>query len=141
MYRVARTLHSWKIPAIPQLITYFIRFFWSAYIPYTAKIGTGSSFGYGGLGVVIHGRAVIGKNCLISQHVTIGGTSRKYDVPIIGDNVFIGAGAKVLGPVHIGNNVVIGANAVVLTDIPDNSLAVGIPAKVVKIGINIADYI
>ena len=48
--------------------------------------------------------------------------------PVIGNNVDIGAGAKVLGNIRIGNNVVIGANAVVLIDVPDNSLAVGVPA-------------
>ena len=49
--------------------------------------------------------------------------------PTIGDNVTIGAGAKVLGPVTIGANSAIGANAVVTKDVPENSIAVGIPAK------------
>ncbi|MNG39176.1 Serine acetyltransferase [compost metagenome] len=50
--------------------------------------------------------------------------------PIMGNNVDIGTGAKVLGNIRIGNNVVIGANAVVLTDVPDNSVAVGVPATI-----------
>lgn len=50
----------------------------------------------------------------------------------IGNNVFIGAGTIVLPGVTIGNNVVLGAGSVVATDIPDNSLAVGSPAKVIK---------
>ena len=50
--------------------------------------------------------------------------------PTIGNNVDIGAGAKVLGPITIGDNVVIGANAVVLSDVPSNSVAVGVPAVV-----------
>jgi serine O-acetyltransferase len=49
---------------------------------------------------------------------------------VIGDNVDIGTGAKVLGPITIGNNAVIGANAVVLTDVPENCVAVGIPATI-----------
>jgi serine O-acetyltransferase len=44
--------------------------------------------------------------------------------------VDIGAGAKVLGAISVGNNVVIGANAVVLDNVPDNSIAVGIPAVI-----------
>lgn len=52
--------------------------------------------------------------------------------PTIGDNVIIFAGAKVLGNVTIGNNVVIGANAVVTTNIPNNSVVVGIPAKIIS---------
>lgn len=56
----------------------------------------------------------------------------------IGDNVFIGAGTIVLPGVSIGNNVVIGAGSVVSRDIPDGSLAVGNPAKVVK---SLDDYL
>ena len=82
--------------------------------------------------MVIHARAVIGKNCVIGQCVTIGGRSKHYAVPIIGDNVYIGAGAKILGPVKIGANSVIGAGAVVLNDVPENSIVVGVPAKVIK---------
>jgi serine O-acetyltransferase len=44
--------------------------------------------------------------------------------------VDIGAGAKILGPIKIGNNVVIGANAVVITDVPDDCIAVGVPAVI-----------
>lgn len=50
----------------------------------------------------------------------------------IGNNVFIGAGTIVLPGVSIGNNVVIGAGSIVSRDIPDDSIAVGNPAKVVK---------
>lgn len=65
--------------------------------PPSVKIGGGTSFGYKGIGVVIHKRAKIGKNCVIAQGVTIGGRSGHYEVPVIGDNCCIGAGAKVLG--------------------------------------------
>lgn len=117
------------------------RILFGAYIPPSCNIGKGSRFGYGGSAVVIHARAIIGKNCLISPAVTIGGRSRIYDVPVIGDNVFIGGGVKVLGNVKIGNNVVIGANAVVIHDIPDNCIVAGIPAKIIKTNINVEDYV
>lgn len=55
----------------------------------------------------------------------------------IGNNVFLGRNVTVMGNVTIGNNVIIGANAVVTKDIPDNSVAVGAPAKVIN---NIEDY-
>lgn len=80
-------------------------------------------------GIVIHPDALIGPNCLIFQQVTIG-TRGPGGAPQIGGHVDIGAGAKILGPVKIGNHVVIGANAVVLIDVPDNCMAVGIPAVV-----------
>ena len=85
-------------------------------------------------GVIIIAKR-IGMNCRIQHQVTIGylGAGLGGDVPTLGDKVFVGVGAKILGEVTIGNNVVIGANAVVINDIPDNAVAVGIPAKVVKI--------
>lgn len=89
---------------------------------------------------MIHARAVIGKNCVIGSCVTIGGRSRHYEVPVIGDNVQISTGSKILGPVHIGDNVVIGANSVVLKDIPSNCVVVGAPARIIKENIDIKSY-
>lgn len=82
-------------------------------------------------GVVFHGDAVIGDNCMIMQQVTIGMIG-SGEYPTIGDNVYIGAGAKILGKVHVGNGARIGAQAVVLTDVPANCTAVGIPARIVS---------
>lgn len=141
VYSVAHRLHRWGVPVMPQLLTYLIRLVWAAYIPHTARLGEGLVLGYGGLGVVIHGRAVVGRGCHIDQGVTIGGTSRKPEVPVLGDDVYVGAGAKILGAVRVGSNVVIGANAVVIRDVPDNSLVVGVPGRVVKTGIKKADYV
>lgn len=71
------------------------------------------------------------------QQVTIGANPPAYDgsAPIsqaahIGDNVIIGAGAKIIGAVRIGRNAVIGANTVVITDVPENCIAVGVPATI-----------
>ena len=55
----------------------------------------------------------------------------KISLVRIGNNVFIGAKTTVLPNVKIGNNVVIGAGSIVTNDIPDNSLAVGNPARVI----------
>jgi serine O-acetyltransferase len=52
--------------------------------------------------------------------------------PVIGDDVIIYAGAAVLGNILIGNNVKIGANSVVTIDIPDDCVAVGIPARILE---------
>ena len=101
-------------------------------IPYQADIGEGTIIGYQGIGVVIHKRCVIGRNCHIAQNVTMGGTSDLYEVPILGDNVSVGAGANIIGAVHVGNNVKIGAGAVVIRDIPNNCIAVGVPARIIK---------
>lgn len=140
-YIIYNLIYKLKIPIIPKIMVMINRIFWGVYIPASCTLGKGTKFGYGGSAVVIHARAVVGKNCLISPCVTIGGRSRIYDVPIIGDNVFIGGGAKILGNVKIGNNVVIGANAVVINDIPDNCIVAGIPAKIIKRNIQVEDYV
>ncbi|MDU7215711.1 serine O-acetyltransferase [Clostridium sp.] len=140
-YKVGNFLYKKGFKRLARVITIIIRLIFGAYVPTSADIGAGTKIGYGGIGVVIHARSKIGRNCVICQCVTIGGTSKKVDVPNIGDNVFIGAGAKILGPIEIGANCVIGANAVVTTNIPSNSLVAGIPGKVIKSDIKISDYI
>jgi len=99
-------------------------------LPYTAQIGQGVIIEHQH-GVVIHGNAVIGNNCIIRQGVTIGNRymDRPTEAPVMGDNVNIGAGAKLLGNITIGDNVNIGANAVVINSFPANNIVVGIPAK------------
>lgn len=84
-----------------------------------------------GMGIVIGETAEIGDGVMLYHGVTLGGqvlTQTKRH-PTIGDNVTIGAGAKVLGPITVGAGSAIGANAVVTKDVPENSIAVGIPAK------------
>lgn len=99
-------------------------------IDYRAIIGKNVHFGHRGLGVVIHKDVKIGDNCHIMHGVTIGGKAgANSGVPIIHDNVFIGINAILLGNIKVLNNSKIGAHAVVLTDVKENSLVVGIPAK------------
>jgi serine O-acetyltransferase len=82
-------------------------------------------------GIIISGYAKFGDNCRIRNGVVVGlRRVEERSAPIIGNNVDIGSGAKILGPIRIGNNVLIGANAVVICDVPDNSIAVGVPAVV-----------
>lgn len=99
-----------------------------------AEIGEGTKFYHRGLGCVVHPNTIIGKNCIIFQNVTIGsrwsGGVCEGEAPSIGNNVMVGAGAVILGNVRIADNVIIGANAVVITDIPENSIALGVPAIV-----------
>jgi serine O-acetyltransferase len=96
-------------------------------------IGPGLYIGHFG-NIFVGGKTKIGKNCNISQGVTIGwaGRGEEWGLPEIGDNVYIGPGAKILGKIKIGDNVAIGANAVVTKDLPDNAVAGGVPAKIIS---------
>ena len=87
------------------------------------------------IGIVIGETAEIGDDCLLYHGVTLGGTGKDTGKrhPTIGSNVLISAGAKVLGPFKVGDNSRIAANAVVLSEVPPDSTAVGIPAKIVRI--------
>lgn len=99
-----------------------------------AAIGKGLFIDHG-MGVVIGETTIIGDNCTIYQNVTLGGTGKDTGKrhPTLGNNVLVGAGAKVLGPFTVGDNSRIAAGAVVLNEVPPNSTAVGVPAKVVRI--------
>ncbi len=133
MHRVSHNLyengHYFSARALSQLA----RSMTGIEIHPAAKIGKGFFIDHG-MGVVIGETAEIGDNCTIYQGVTLGGTGKDIGKrhPTLGDNVMVGAGAKVLGPVKIGSNSKIAANAVVLHEVPENSTAVGIPAKVVR---------
>jgi serine O-acetyltransferase len=83
-------------------------------------------------GVIVSGDVVIGDDCVIRNGVTIGlRHTGVRGAPVLGNRVDVGAGAKILGPIHIGDDVAIGANAVVIKDVPANSIAVGIPARII----------
>jgi serine O-acetyltransferase len=87
---------------------------------------------HGGNGVVIHPRARVGRNVIIHQQVTIGGSGKSGGVPVIEDDVYLGAGCKVLGDVTVGHNSLVGANAVVTKSVPPRCIVAGVPARVIR---------
>lgn len=132
LYRISNKLYKAKVPLLPKIISQTIRLVFSAEIPPSCTLGEGVELVHGGLGIVLHKNTYIGKNSKIYQNVTIGGREGRGN-PRIGNNVYIGTGACILGGITVGDNAKIGANAVVLMDIPEGGVAVGIPAKVIKI--------
>ncbi len=140
LYRIGNWCFRHKIPLMPFLIDVLIRLIHNSAVHSATEIGSGTVFGYGGIALVIHKNAKVGKNCIIGSNVTLGGKSGSKELPIIGDNVYVATGAKILGNVKIGSNSVIGANAVVIRDVPPNSVAAGIPAKIIAENINPRDY-
>ena len=134
-YRVAHKLYLGKHFFSARLVSQLAKFFTGIEIHPGATIGKGLFIDHG-TGVVIGETAEIGDNCTLYQGVTLGGTGKDVGKrhPTLGSGVMVGSGAKVLGPFKIGDNSKIASNAVVLDEIPPDSTAVGIPARVVKRG-------
>ena len=117
-----------KLPA--RLLSQATRAITGVEIHPAAKLGRRLFIDHG-MGVVIGETAEVGEDVTIYHGTTLGGTSlhKGKRHPTVGNGVVIGSGAKVLGAIEIGDGVQIGANAVVVKDVPENNVAVGIPAK------------
>ena len=140
-YRFARTIYQSKLPQVLKRIILLICLIWQKgieiltgiSIPFSVQIGHSFYIGHF-CNIILNSNSIIGNNCNISQGVTLGvsGQGEKRGVPILGDNVYVGANAVIAGKVKIGDNVIIVANSLVNKSIPNNSIAIGVPAKVVK---------
>ena len=133
-HRTAHFLYKHGLKFLARWISQTTRFFTGIEIHPGAVIGRGLFIDHG-MGVVIGETAVVGDNCTIYQGVTLGGTGKEKGKrhPTLGDNVMVGSGAKVLGPFRVGSNSKIAAGAVVLSEVPENSTCVGVPARVVRL--------
>ena len=136
VYRFGRWRYS--IPLRParipfslayKVLKFFSEMFLGTELPCEAVIGRRFCIEHIG-GIVVSGDAVFGDDCTIRNGVTVGLRHRgTRGSPRLGSRVDIGAGAKLLGPILVGDDTAIGANAVVISDVPANSIAVGIPAR------------
>jgi serine O-acetyltransferase len=96
-----------------------------------ATIGEGFYIAHIG-GVHINPQAVIGRNCDLAHHVTIGTSAMgRPGVPVLGDNVYVGTGAALVGKIKIGNGAKIAANTLVMTNVPDGATVMGVPGRIV----------
>lgn len=134
-YRMAHWFHIRGHRFIARWISQQARFLTGIEIHPGATIGRGLFIDHGS-GVVIGETAEVGENCILYQGVTLGGTGKDTGKrhPTLGNNVLVGSGAKILGPFKVGDNAKIAAGAVVLSEVPDNATAVGVPARIVKVG-------
>jgi serine O-acetyltransferase len=130
LWRMRCGARRWHIP----LVNHLLRRVQS--VVFGIELGNGITLGRGvyfvhPIGIVVGGSARVGDRVRLMGSNTVG-TAKDNGYPVIGDEVVLGAGARVLGPVRVGNRAVIGANAVVLTDIPQDSVAVGVPARMMS---------
>jgi serine O-acetyltransferase len=116
----------WKI-----LLKYF-SYKYGFQIPISTSIGNGLYIGHFGT-IVINEKVVLGRNCNLAHGITIGQTNRGLlaGTPKIGNCVWIGTGAVIVGSIVIGDNVLIAPNSFVNQDVPDNSIVIGNPAKII----------
>jgi serine O-acetyltransferase len=124
LYRLSRFFAMRRVHILAGALHAFSKFLTHVDISPYADIGPGVYL-FHGVGTVIGKGTVIGSRALICQGVTTGAG------PTIGDEVRLWAGSKVIGNVTVGDRVVIGANAVVIRDVPSDSTAVGVPARVI----------
>lgn len=132
-YRIGHFFWRLHLKFLARLTSQLGRWFTGIEIHPGATIGRGLFIDHG-MGVVIGETAEIGDYCTIYQGVTLGGTGKEKGKrhPTLEDGVTVGAGAKVLGPFTVGENARIAAGAVVLSEVPKNSTAVGVPARIVR---------
>ena len=129
-YRVRPRLLRMPFSALYRVLYKLVQILTGIELPCEAVVGPGFVIDHFG-GIVVSGYARFGANCRIRTGVVVGlARVEEPCAPSIGDNVDIGVGAKLLGPIRVGNNVRIGANAVVVQDVPDDCIAVGVPAVV-----------
>jgi len=134
-HRIAHWLYTKGLRFIPRFISAIGLFLTTIDIHPAATLGRRVFIDHG-VGVVIGETTIIGDDVLIYQQVTLGGvsTSKGKRHPTLENGVVIGAGAKILGNIIIGENSKVGANSVVVKDVPPDSTAIGIPARVLKRG-------
>jgi len=129
-YGVQPALARKPLSLLYKLLYKWVQILTGIELPCEAQIGPGFVIDHFG-GIVVSGYAKFGRDCRIRNGVVVGlSRTDQPCAPVIGDRVDIGAGAKVLGDIKIGNDVLIGANAVVICDVPDNCIAVGVPAVI-----------
>jgi len=146
LHRIAHLFFRRKLYFIARAISQINRFFTGIEIHPGAKIGRRLFIDHG-MGAVVGETCEIGDDVVLFQGVTLGGTGHEKGKrhPTIKDNALIFSGAKVLGAITIGKNSKVGAGSVVLKDVPDNSTAVGIPARIAiqngqRVRSELADY-
>ena len=122
LHRLAHWFKRHRIPVLGPAIARWNQFLTGVDISPATEIGPGLRISHG-TGLVVGNAVRIGRDCLLLQGVTLGApsTSRRAEMPTIGDRVILGAGSVVIGNVSVGDDAFIGALALISEDIPPGS--------------------
>ena len=145
VYRLTHRVHLWKqrgrkLPGVSGLVTVLCLFATKAAEVLTGislqpecEIGEGLYIGHYGM-VILNGQARLGRNCNLSQGVTLGcaGRGENRGAPVLGDRVYVGTNAIVIGRITVGDDAAIGAGAVVTKSVPARAVVAGNPARVLS---------
>lgn len=139
LHRLAHWLWQRKVIIPARVISQFNRALTGIEIHPGAQVGNRVFIDHG-MGVVIGETTVVGDDCVIYQAVTLGAgsdarkgarTRGKKRHPTLGSGVIVGSGAEIQGPIYVGDNVQVASGSIVLKDVPDNSVVVGVPGRVI----------
>lgn len=121
----------WPLKLVHVVASKLMEAFMQMRLDPSADIGGGLYIGHSG-GVYLHPEVVIGMNCDVAHHVTIGASAMgRKGVPKLGDNVYVGTGATIVGDIRIGDGAKIAANTLVMTNVPPGATVMGVPGRVV----------
>lgn len=133
LYRISHRLFQKDWVYLPWFLSRFSLAITGAEIEFNAQIGPGLMIAHP-VGIVVGRGTVIGSEATLFQGVTFGVKSWHPDAirkfPRVGNKCYFFAGAAVLGDVTIGDNCIVAAHAVLTSDLPNGSLAMGVPAKI-----------
>lgn len=139
LHRIAHWLWKHNLHLAARFVSHMTRFATGIEIHPGATLGRRVFIDHG-MGVVIGETAVVGDDVVIYQGVTLGAgaaarkgatTRGQKRHPTLGNNVVVGSGAEIQGDIHVGNNVQVASGSIVLKDVPDNSVVVGVPGRVI----------
>jgi len=138
-YRVAHEFYKQERYTLARCISQFARMVTGIEIHPGATIGRRFVIDHG-MGVVIGETTIIGDDCFLYQGVTLGAgaearqgeqTRGRKRHPTLRNEVIVGSGAEIQGDIVVGNNVRVASGSIVLKDVPDNSIVVGVPGRII----------
>jgi len=133
LYRVGSALHAAGLRPLSRCIYFLNCVIFGVEFQFGSRVGPGLVVAHP-VGTAFGAEVVMGRGVTLTggNRLGTGGTRGKSGSPVLGDGVWMLDGAKAFGPLNIGDEAVIGVSAVVMEDIPARTIAVGIPARVLR---------